>query len=50
MTYKDVAEIGPVFAENPECPFNCIGCKYFGGIHTYNGGMDVEIECELENN
>ena len=47
--YKACSEISPVHAKNPECPFNCIGCEYFGGIHFHDKD-DVEIECELEDN
>lgn len=47
--YKTCSEINPVHAKNPECPFNCIGCKYFGGISVHDKD-DVDIECELEDN
>lgn len=49
MTYKYCAEITPVHAKNPKCPFNCVGCEYFGGI-TVESEEDVEIHCELEDN
>lgn len=46
---KPISEISPASATNPNCPFDCIGCEFFKGIHVYSND-DVWVECELENN
>ena len=49
MSYKYCSEISPVQALNPQCPFNCVDCEYFGGLDVTNKN-DIEIICELEDN
>lgn len=49
MQFKEIAEIGPWHAANPDCPFNCVGCEYLSGI-SMHGNHEVEIECDLDDN
>lgn len=48
MSIMEICEVTPTSASNPDCPFNCIGCKHCLQM-TYHTD-ELTVTCELENN